>query len=97
MITPARMMTAGKVLFVGSLLVGVGGTVIGMIQAFGIIQQSQGQVQAEDLAASIRMSMHTTMAMGPFTLLGLCLLVVGGIGRYSTREGAGARPNAGTE
>ncbi len=58
-----KVMIAGAVLFVGSLLFGVGGTVIGMIRSFNQVASS-GQANPEELAAEwVSTSLVTTYDM----------------------------------
>ncbi len=72
-----KVMIAGAVLFVGSLLFGVGGTVIGMIRSFNQVASS-GQANPEELAAEwVSTSLVTTMICIPIAFIGLCLFIGG--------------------
>ena len=71
---------AGAVLFVGSLLLGFGGTVAGMINVFNSAAESGG-TSAEELSGGISNSLISTGIGVPLSLVGLCLLV-GGVVAY---------------
>jgi hypothetical protein len=86
----AKVAIAGAILFVGSLLLGVAGTVAGMIRVFNSAAESSG-TSAEELAEGISNSLISTAVGIPLALVGLCLLVGGGVayfagGRKKTTE-----------
>jgi biopolymer transport protein ExbB/TolQ len=76
----AKVMIAGAVLFVGSLILGVGGTVVGMISSFNQVASS-GQADTEEVSEAIGTSLIPTMIGMPIAFIGLCLLV-GGVIAY---------------
>lgn len=75
----------GAILFVVSLLLGVSGTIVGMIRSFNSAAES-GAVSPDELAEGIRTSLIATLIAMPFALVGLCLLV-GGVVAYVTGRG----------
>ena len=86
----AKVAIAGVILFVGSLLLGVGGTVAGMIRVFNRAADSSG-TSPDDLAEGTINSLISTAVGIPLALVGLCLLVGGGVayfagGRKKTTE-----------
>jgi hypothetical protein len=86
----AKVAIAGAILFVGSLLLGVGGTVAGMIRVFNSAAESSGTAP-EGLAEEISNSLISTAVGIPLALVGLCLWVGGGVtyfagGRKKTTE-----------
>lgn len=74
----AKVAITGTVLFVGSLLLGVSGTVISMVRAFNNAAESGG-ASAQELSQGISNSLISTAIGIPIALLGLCLLVGGAI------------------
>ena len=74
--TSGKVSIVGAVLFGGSLLLGVGGTIMGMIRSFNSAAES-GAASQQELAEGVGNSL-ISMAVGmPFALLGLGLLVGG--------------------
>ena len=82
---PVKLMIAGAVLFVGSLIFGVGGTVVGMISSFNQVASS-GQADTEKLSEEIGTSLIPTMIGMPIAFIGLCLLVGGVIAYFVGRN-----------
>ena len=78
----AKVAIAGAILFVGSLLLGVGGTVAGMIRAFNSVAESSG-TSAEELSEGISNSLVSTAVGIPLALVGLCLLVGGAVAYFA--------------
>lgn len=72
----AKIAIGGAVLFVGSLLLGVGGTGAGMIRLFNSAAESSGS-SAEELAEGTMNALISTAVGIPLALVGLCLLVEG--------------------
>ena len=64
----------GAILFIGGPVIGVSGTVIGMIGAFGTLSES-GTADPEKLSSDVSASLITTLIGIPVGLLGLGLLV----------------------
>jgi len=55
--TSLKVTIAGVVLFVGSLVLGVGGTIIGMIRSFNSVSES-GAASPEELAEGVGNSLR---------------------------------------
>jgi len=64
----------GVILFIGGPVIGVSGTVLGMIGAFNTLSES-GTADTEKLSESVSASMITTFIGIPVGLLGLVLLL----------------------
>lgn len=77
-----KVTIAGAVLLVGSLVLGVGGTIMGMIRSFNSAAES-GTASAGELAEGVSNSLISTAVGIPLALIGLGLLV-GGLIAFST-------------
>lgn len=73
------LITVGVVLFVAGLLVGLSGTVSGMIRAF---HEAQSTGQSTSLAEDVSQSLWTTFVLMPVIVLGFLLMIVGFLLRY---------------
>lgn len=80
-----KVAIAGAILFVVSLLLGVSGTIVGMIRSFNSAAEPGG-VSPDELAQGIGTSLIGTLIAIPFALVGLCLLV-GGVVAYVNGRG----------
>ena len=74
--TSAKVTISGAVLFVGSLVLGVGGTIMGMIRSFNSVAES-GTGSSQELAEGISNSLISTVVGIPLALIGLGLLIGG--------------------
>ncbi|MCK5835456.1 MAG: MotA/TolQ/ExbB proton channel family protein [Lentisphaeria bacterium] len=59
-----------------SPIIGVGGTVVGMFNAFNTIEKLNGTDKAAALAESVSFALYTTVAGFLFSIVGLTLLVI---------------------
>ena len=88
----AKVAIAGAVLLLGSLMFGVGGTVIGMVRSFSSVAESSNG-SAQELSEGIANSLICTVIGIPLAFIGLCLLVGGSIaciagrGKTTTEDG----------
>ncbi|MBT3376493.1 MAG: hypothetical protein HN742_41535 [Lentisphaerae bacterium] len=78
----AKVAIAGAILFLGSLLLGIGGTIVGMVRSFNTVAES-GSASAEELSQGISCSLISTMVGIPFALVGFCLLIGGAIAYFT--------------
>ncbi len=90
-----KVMIVGVILFIGSLLFAVGGTVIGMIRSFNQIASSS-QPNTEELAEWVSTSFTITMIGIPIAFLGLCLLIGGVIAYFVGKNKVDNKTNAET-
>jgi len=75
----------GVILFICGPVIGVSGTVLGMIGAFNTLSES-GTADAEKLSESVSASMITTLVGIPVGLLGLVLLLFSLVAFLITRN-----------
>ena len=76
-----RVLRVGVVLFVGGLVFGLGGTIIGMIRSFNSSVGQSGTALPEQLAGNISNALISTAIGIPVSFIGLCL-VIGGLIAY---------------
>ena len=86
-----KFIISGAVLFFGSLIFGVGGTVISLIYSFNQMSSFE-QANPDQLAEGISSSLIATLVGIPIAFIGFCLLVGGLIaylvGRFRKQTGA---------
>ena len=80
----AKVAVFGGILFVGSLLVSLGGTVLGMMGGFNSLATS-GEASEEQLAETLGNSLTLTGLLLPVAFVGLCLLAGGIIAYFAGR------------
>ena len=83
--TSAKVSIVGAALFVVSILFGLGGTILGIIQSYNRIPES-GMASPAELAGGIGNSLVSTAVGVPFALVGLGLLVGGLIAFFTGKQ-----------
>ncbi len=88
-----KVTIAGAVLFVGSLFLGMGGAILGMIRSFNQTASS-GHTSPAELSEGIGLSLTATLIAIPAAFIGLCLLIGGLIACFGGKNRADNETNA---
>jgi len=87
--TSKKVITTGVIIFVSSVIIGISGTVITMIQSFNKITESKELNKSEIVTGDLEL----TIICMPFAFIGICLIIGGLIAYFANKNKEDAESN----
>jgi len=87
-----KVITTGAIILVSSIIIGISGTVITMIQSFNKITESK-EINKSEIAKNATENMELTITCMPFAFIGICLIIGGLIAYFANKSKKNAENN----
>ena len=83
--TPVKLMISGALFLIGGFILGVGGTLAGLVRSYERVAESATSPSSEQIASGVNLAFVATTIGIAMALIGLCL-AVGGLVTWFVRK-----------